>query len=1088
MKCFYIYKVVLKLVDFMSLNYDSNNHINNRIPIYMQSAPQNAHQSAIRNTYLPAYNQEKDNYSNSNSNQTVPIVAALSSGAILAAAAILNIKNPSAAKKVISNTEKGAGDAFKSVFKKKSASTIPNSTTNSTQKPKKVKTKKQKQKQIQRTKQVNAKPTGGIRPDKSKGESWIGNTCAYGTYYLLAPITIPADLIIKHRSSIGKSFKNIFKKKRKAPAQTQTAPIAGTKKPKNFLGKTVKVIFWPATQLGKGATYLAKKSENLFFKGIVKGQNALNYSDNVITSAEKGTGKFFNNIGTGIKNLFTSKPKAPRTKTRKTPKVQGESFWSKFKNKKKTVQQAESTPKPEKEGFTTRIKRKMAEKAEKRKTAKQNALAEETAKIDAAKANYAQNLKEAETRLATAKETWSKGYQELIEKLNKIDTEIAVISKSESEAKKALQLAEEMQIKSRSINNTANIKKYDDLVNKMQKEYEAINAELTAKTLQRERNKAELIPIHRELKSAEKALKSLTSNTPTKKEGIISRIRRNKTEKVAKKAETAQLNAEAAERAELARLEADAAKRAEIARLEAEAAKKVTHETPPVTPKPVAQNPANIFAEYGSQDNYLKAVSAKRIDAFCQEYPTVKRDALFPKHTRFGIDAQRYKNADYNVLDELHSLISKTAIEEKSIIMSNIQYLPEFLTARPLGTEFLSSKQMYNLLKTKDCKDIVANLNLLNGSKITCNLAEFSGTNWTNLRKTNAFTNNALFQDFGTIFTKNSDFVKLSQIENVGEIEWIKFTDGLIARNKGSITEAEFSKLAAELKSAAKKVETAKPVSNTSKVTENSKPAVNTKNVMNESIKTRSDGTVDYIAKLDANGKKQEVNFYRQDGKTIEQIQKYNSKEICTEAHFYREDGKTLASIRKYDNVIDGKILEAHFYNADGKTLSSINKYSDVVNHRLLETSFYRENGTLSKIYKYDASTGKIAETHFFKDDGTLLNVIKETSANFEKKTMTCDTMTSHTGFIADRIKPNNKDGIYIIEQISENQAILKLNPSEKTQTRIFGAIEDILQPACEDITPVRGATKMIMKKPGQLELINGEWTLKEKMAIELQK
>lgn len=102
----------------------------------------------------------------------------------------------------------------------------------------------------------------------------------------------------------------------------------------------------------------------------------------------------------------------------------------------------------------------------------------------------------------------------------------------------------------------------------------------------------------------------------------------------------------------------------------------------------------------------------------------------------------------------------------------------------------------------------------------------------------------------------------------------------------------------------------------------------------------------------------------------------------------------------------------------------------------------------------------------------------------------TCDNLTSTSplGFIADKLKPNYMDGIFVI-QFKEGSmtANLSINDSKSAQKRVFGSIEDTLNQACEKYETVRGGKQIITIKEGVLVNEDGIWVIKEKIEIEIK-
>jgi hypothetical protein len=103
---------------------------------------------------------------------------------------------------------------------------------------------------------------------------------------------------------------------------------------------------------------------------------------------------------------------------------------------------------------------------------------------------------------------------------------------------------------------------------------------------------------------------------------------------------------------------------------------------------------------------------------------------------------------------------------------------------------------------------------------------------------------------------------------------------------------------------------------------------------------------------------------------------------------------------------------------------------------------------------------------------------------------VTCDNLTSTEpfGFVIDKLKPGYDDGIFVIEQMDENTAELRINDSRSALERVFGALEDTLNNACYDYESLRGAKQIITKEAGLLEKENDIWIIKEKIKIELIK
>jgi hypothetical protein len=103
--------------------------------------------------------------------------------------------------------------------------------------------------------------------------------------------------------------------------------------------------------------------------------------------------------------------------------------------------------------------------------------------------------------------------------------------------------------------------------------------------------------------------------------------------------------------------------------------------------------------------------------------------------------------------------------------------------------------------------------------------------------------------------------------------------------------------------------------------------------------------------------------------------------------------------------------------------------------------------------------------------------------------TFTSDNLTSvdPLGFVIEKLKPNYMDGIYVIQQLSETKASLRINDNPVAQKRVFGSITDTLNPACKDYEPLRGTKQIITKTSGVLTKKDNIWVITEKIEIKLK-
>jgi predicted nuclease with TOPRIM domain len=106
-------------------------------------------------------------------------------------------------------------------------------------------------------------------------------------------------------------------------------------------------------------------------------------------------------------------------------------------------------------------------------------------------------------------------------------------------------------------------------------------------------------------------------------------------------------------------------------------------------------------------------------------------------------------------------------------------------------------------------------------------------------------------------------------------------------------------------------------------------------------------------------------------------------------------------------------------------------------------------------------------------------------------KIFTCDTLSFNPdGFKVEDLKENYDNGIYVIEQLSDNEAKLSFNTDENVQSRKIGSMGEVFKRICKDYEPVWNPTYIKTETPGILTRQNDIWIIDndKKMRIKLIK